>query len=563
MQGMAQTQIPWQTSTKPDQTPPINNRIIVAMAHSALSPNLSRKRRVSKPSVRSGGGIVVTQNRTASEIGARVLKEGGNAIDAAVAASFAIGVLEPWMSGVGGVGALLHRDAKTGKVTAIDFGGRSPKGLRIEDFELAGGVDVGNLFGWPAVKGNINNVGPKSVVAPTQPQGMALAHKKLGTKAWRDLVAPAIKLATDGHAVDWYTTLVIAQAMGDLAKDAGAKARYLPKGVVPTAPAPQAGLAAPRIASPELARTLKAIAEDGADVMRTGAVAAAIAEDMAALGGYLAAEDLKAAEPVEREPLTFSYGGQTLSVLPELNGGPTMAVAFKHLSGASSKPGTAPDGHRFLAYAQALEHAWDDRFRRMGDAGERSVPTSTTHIAVIDRAGNIVTVTQTLLSLFGSRVVLPTTGILMNNGINWFDPRPGGPNGLAPGRRGLSNYVPTIMSRGETAVGIGGSGGRRIIPAVFQLLAQMADFGFDLDRAIHQPRIDVSGGTGAGVSVDHRLPAADRAVLDANLKTVAAEPVPYPTSFTVAGAVRRADGRNEGATDPEHPWSEAVAEDEV
>ena len=106
---------------------------------SALSPNLSLKRTVRKPSVRSKGGIVVTQSRAASEIGARVLKEGGNAIDAAVAAAFAVGVVEPWMSGIGGVGALVYREARTGKVTCVDFGARSPKGLKVADFPLAGG----------------------------------------------------------------------------------------------------------------------------------------------------------------------------------------------------------------------------------------------------------------------------------------------------------------------------------------------------------------------------------------------------------------------------------------
>lgn len=531
--------------------------------HSALSPNLSLKRRVTKPSARSKAGIVVTQNRFASEVGARVLKEGGNAIDAAIAAAFAVGVAEPWMSGIGGVGAMLHRCAKTSKVTAIDFGGRSPKGLKIEDFELSGGLDVGNLFGWPAVKGNINNVGPKAVVAPTEPLGMELAHKMLGSKRWSDLVAPAIKLAEEGPVVDWMTTLVVASAMGDLLKDPGAKARFMPNGLVPLAPPPQAGLAAPRFKSPELARTLRAIAEDGAQVMSTGAVGKAIAEDIQAMGGYLSAEDMAEAKAVEREPLVFSYGKQTLYGLPELTGGPTLALAFKHLAAHGGQPGKEPDGARFVAYAKALEHAWDDRFRRMGDAGERSLPTSTTHISVIDRAGNIVSLTQTLLSLFGSRIVLPKTGILMNNGINWFDPRPGGPNGLAPGRRGLSNYVPTIMAGEDSAVGIGGCGGRRIIPAVFQLLAMMADFAIDLDRAFHQPRVDVSGGTGAGVSVDRRLPPEARQLLEANLRTVDAEPVPYPTPFTIAGAVRRAGDMNEGATEPEQPWSEAVSEDEV
>jgi gamma-glutamyltranspeptidase/glutathione hydrolase len=351
--------------------------------------------------------------------------------------------------------------------------------------------------------------------------------------------------------------------MADLLKDPGAKARFLKSGVPPIAPAPQAGLKAPRLPAPELARTLQAIADEGAGVLYTGALAQAIADDVQAMGGYLSTEDLAAVAPVERKPLEFKYRGHTFSVLPELTGGPTLALAFQHLEQHGGKPGTEPDGARFVAYAKALEHAWDDRFRRMGDAGERSLPTSTTHISVVDRHGNVVTLTQTLLSLFGSRIVLPKTGILMNNGINWFDPRPDGPNGLAPDRRGLSNYVPTLMVDGDTAVGIGGCGGRRIIPAVFQLLAMMADFGFDLDRSFHQPRIDVSGGTGAGVSVDRRLPAAAREALAAALRTVDAEPVPYPTPFTIAGAVRRANGSNEGATEPEQPWSEAVSEDEV
>ena len=255
---------------------------------SSLSPNLSLKRTVRKPSVRSKGGIVVTQNRIASEIGARVLKEGGHAVDAAVAAAFAVGVVEPWMSGIGGVGAMLVREAKTGKITAVDFGGRSPKGLKIEDFPLAGGLDEGNLFGWPLVKDNLNTVGAKALVAPTEPAGIALAHKMFGTKPWRALVAPAVELAEEGPVVDWHTMLVIASGLGDLQKDPGA-ARAFPARR-PAARCPtrrQAGLAQPRLPAPALARTLRAIAEGGAAVLYEGALARAIAEDVQALGGYL------------------------------------------------------------------------------------------------------------------------------------------------------------------------------------------------------------------------------------------------------------------------------------
>lgn len=534
------------------------------IARNARSPNVSLKRQVRKPSTRSSKGIVVTQNRIASEIGARVLKEGGNAVDAIIAAAFAVGVVEPWMSGIGGVGAMLHRNAKTGKVTAIDFGARSPKALKIEDFPLAGGKDDGNMFGWPAVKGNVNSVGPKAVVAPTEPAGMALAHKLLGSKRWADLVAPAVKLAEIGMTVDYHTTLTITNALADLQKDPGTRERYLRNGLPPLAPPPQTGLEVMHLPAPALARTLKAIAADGAEVLYKGALARSIADDVQAMGGYLSTEDMAAAlavTTVEREALVRTYRGQSLHVLPELNGGPTLLLAFEHLAKHGGNPGPRPDGARFVAYAKAMEHAWDDRFRRMGDAGERGLPTSTTHLCAIDKDGNVATLTQTLLSLFGARIVLPQSGILMNNGINWFDPRPGLPNGLAPDKRGLSNYVPTLMVKGDTVIGIGGCGGRRILPAVFQLLAMMADFGWDLDTAFHEPRIDVSGG--AAVTIDRMLAAGTKAALSAAFDTVEVDALPNPPNFTIAGAVRRANATNEGATEPQQPWSEAVSEDDV
>jgi len=197
----------------------------------------------------------------------------------------------------------------------------------------------------------------------------------------------------------------------------------------------------------------------------------------------------------------------------------------------------------------------------MGDAGDRTAPTSTSHICVVDRDGNMVTLTQTLLSLFGARVVLPKSGILMNNGINWFDPRPGGPNAIAPGRRVLANYAPALMTGGGAVMAVGGCGGRRILPAVFQLMAMSADFGFDLDEAFRQPRIDVSGL--GPVVLDHRLPGRTRAALASRFDTVLAEPVEFPFPFTIAGAVRRARGINEGASEPHHPCSDAAGEDDL
>jgi gamma-glutamyltranspeptidase/glutathione hydrolase len=523
----------------------------------ALSPSLSLRRTVRKPSVRSPGGIVVSQNRQASEAGARVLAEGGHAVDAIVATAFVLGVAEPWMSGIGGVGAALVHEVRTGAVTAFDFGPRSPAGLDPADYPIVPGADC-DLFGWTLVKDNRNTVGATAVVAPTEPAGLALLHKCFGRKPWRALLQPAVRLAADGPIVDWHTTLIVATAFGDLARDTGARARFLPHGAPPVPPGATAAGPSLRLPMPDLARTLTAIADDGAATLYRGALARAIAEDIRAMGGCLDEADLAAVEPRTVTPLAIPYRDRTIYVLPELNGGPTLAVAFAELARRRGSPGAAPDGRTFSDYAAALQAAWRHRFEVMGDAGERTAPTSTTHLAAVDRDGNIVTLTQTLLSLFGARIVLPQTGMLMNNGINWFDPRPGGPNALAPGRRALANYVPAIMTGGGEVIGIGGCGGRKILPAVLQLLAMLAEFGFDLDRAFHEPRIDVSGG--ASVAADRRLARATIDALAASHDVVLAEPVVYSNPFTIATAVRRAGAVNEAATEPEQPWAEAVAE---
>ena len=526
---------------------------------SVQSPYLSHRRQVTKPAVRSKNGIVVSQNRAASEAGARVLKAGGHAVDAAVATAMTLGVVEPWMSGIGGVGAMLVRDGKSGAITCLDFGAVSPEALDPADYSVTGGTD-GNLFGWAKVEGNRNTHGATAVCTPTQPLGLATAHKMFGRKKWRDLLGPAIAHAEAGLAVDWNTMLMIASATADLRLDPGASQRFLRDGLPPQPPVATIAGDVVHLPLDALARTLKALAEDGADAMYKGALARSIAADIKMLGGSLAAADLAHARCVEFAPLEIPYGERTIHVLPELNGGTTLAVAFAELQRARKRPESKPNGKSFVAYAGALKHAWDDRFKRLGDAGERTAATCTTHLSVVDRDGNMVTLTQTLLSLFGAKVVLPKSGILMNNGINWFDPT-GGPNGIAPARRALANYAPAIMTGGGATVAIGGCGGRKIIPAVFQLLCMMADFGFDLEEALHQPRVDVSGGP--SVAIDRRLGHKTRMALAESFDTVTAEPVPYPFPFTIASAVRRVKNQNEGATEPEHPTAEAVAEDDV
>jgi gamma-glutamyltranspeptidase / glutathione hydrolase len=529
-------------------------------SRSGLSPNLSLRQVVRKPAVRSKGGIVVSQHRFASEIGARVLAAGGHAVDAAVATSFAVGVLEPWMSGIGGVGAMLVRNMGDGKVTVVDFGARSPAGLNPADYPIVegGGAD---LFGWPKVKDDRNLVGPLAAVAPTLVRGVEAAHKAFGRKPWRDLVAPAAALAAEGMVVDWHTTLKVAGAYAHLASDAGCRSVFLPGGAPPVPP--PAGLSPVlRLPNPALARTLTQIAGEGADALYAGAIGRALVDDIRAGGGVITQDDLAACKAETAEPLTITHAGRSVHLLPRLSGGPTVADAFATLAQRWTPPGDGNplDAAAFAAIAASLQSAWQTRFATMGDSVTTAPQGSTTHISVVDRDGNMVALTQTLLSLFGSRFLSPATGILLNNGINWFDPRPGTPNGIAPGKRTLSNYCPAIMVGDDDVVAAGGCGGRKILPAVFQLLIMMAN-GMSIDDAFHAPRIDVSGGD--AVVMDPNLPDAVRAALKEKFQTVEAERTVYPYHFTLAGAVRRNGGANEGATEPSQPWSEAVAEDEV
>jgi gamma-glutamyltranspeptidase/glutathione hydrolase len=197
----------------------------------------------------------------------------------------------------------------------------------------------------------------------------------------------------------------------------------------------------------------------------------------------------------------------------------------------------------------------------MGDTSDARDPSSTSHFNVADRHGNMVAVTQTLLSVFGSKAVLPETGILMNNGIMWFDPRPGSTNGLAPNKRPLTNMCPAIVRRGDRPwFAIGASGGRKIVPAVLQIASFLIDHHMTLEDAFHQPRIDASGGDTVGV--DPRLPETVRNALAAAYPVSVNELLVYPSNFACPSAVLRdTAGDLQGITDVLSPWSGAVAAD--
>jgi gamma-glutamyltranspeptidase/glutathione hydrolase len=498
---------------------------------------------VHKPAVEAAGGLVASQHYAASEVGARVLAGGGNAVDAAAAASFAIGAVEPWMSGLGGGGFMLVYLAKERRTQAIDFSMVAPAALDPADYPLAEGEGP-DLFTWPAVADDRNIKGYHAMAVPGQVAGLALALERFGTRGWDETLAPAIEIAEAGMAVDWYATLKITTAARDLAGYAESKRVYLPDGFPPVG---EWGGPLPRIHLGRLAATLRRLTEAGPRDFYEGEIARAVAADVAAGGGKLALADLESYQASLAPASTARYRDATVHVAPGLTAGPTLHQALAALATRLS-PDTSPDDAAFGAYTQCLLEAYADRLANMGDSGESTRPTCTTHISVVDAEGNMVALTQTLLSLFGARVMLPETGILMNNGIMWFDPRPGRPNSITPGRRPLTNMCPTVVERGDGfRFAIGASGGRRIMPAVFQLVSFLVDYRMDMDAAFHHPRLDVSGTE--VVTIDERMSADVIASLAARFDVDVGPNGVYPALFACPNAVGHdtGSGRNVGA----------------
>jgi gamma-glutamyltranspeptidase/glutathione hydrolase len=518
--------------------------------------HLAQNWSVRKPVAQTRGGIVATQNRIAGEAGAKVLANGGNAVDAAVATGFSLAAVEPWNSGFGGVGFMLVYLAKENRVEVIDFGPISPAGLNPADYPLVGGF-TSDLFTWPTVQDDRNVHGPMSIAVPGHVDGLGLALETFGTMKFADVMQPAIALAEQGIAVDWFLTLKAATNAKELARYPVTKDIWLPGGYPPvTAPGAPLG----RLVLKGLAATMRRLAAAGRRDFYDGEVGASIARDIKAMGGYLTQDDLRNYRARIVQPLETEYRGAQIALAPGLSAGPTMQRALARLSDVKLRPG-GPHADAFLAYARILREGYAERLATMGETSDHRDPSTTTHLNVVDRHGNMVALTQTLLSVFGSKIVLPGTGVLMNNGIMWFDPRPGSPNSLAPSKRPLTNMSPMIARKnGKAWFAIGASGGRKILPAVYQIASFLIDHGMSLEDAFHQPRIDASGGETVGV--DPRLPEPIRSALAEQFPVAETELVVYPTNYACPSSVLRDpnEGTHYGASDVMSPWSGAVAE---
>ncbi|HEY1795995.1 MAG TPA: gamma-glutamyltransferase [Stellaceae bacterium] len=507
---------------------------------------------IRKPGVASRGGIVASQNGAAAKVGAQILATGGNAVDAVVATAFALAVREPWNSGLGGIGFMVVHPAGASAAQVIDFGPIAPKGLDPSAYPLTGETSS-DLFPWPRVKDDRNAHGPLSFAVPAAVRGYATAVERFGRMKWRDLVTPAVAVAREGLPCDWFTTLKITTGAAELRLYDESRRIYLRDGLPPVTPPTSTPSNLPM---GKLADTLARLAEAGPEDFYTGDIARMIAADTKAGGGVLALDDLAACQARIVPALDIAYRATNFQAARGLSAAPTMADIVGRLSKHSF--GKKPDAAFYLALTGALQAAYQTRLAGLGDA-EGTGLTCTTHITATDKDGGVAALTTTLLSSFGSRYVLPQTGILMNNGIMWFDPRPGAANSMAPGKRALTNMCPLVVARdGRPWFGAGASGGRRIVGAVTQMASFIVDFGMTPEEAAHHPRVDVRGES--GIDFDDRLPAAIQEKLGAHGGSPVEHTV-WPQQFACPNLILRGDdGINLGITDAMSPWSAAVAE---
>jgi gamma-glutamyltranspeptidase/glutathione hydrolase len=507
---------------------------------------------VTKQTPSTARALVAAEHPLGAEVGAGILARGGNAVDAAVATAFAMTVVEPFMSSLAGGGTMLVHLAKRGETVALDFNVQAPAACHEGCFELAEGIAQA-LFPWRRVVDDANNFGPKSVAIPGSVAGLCLALERFGTMDLADVIAPAIRLAEDGFPVDWYVTLSIAPHCQELAAFPETARAYLRDGHYVYRPAALAP--ADVLRQPDLGRSLRLIAKDGPAAFYRGAIAQAIDEEMRRTGGFLRRSDLERYEARVVEPLTVKYRGLDLVFSPGATGGPTAVEMLNVLAQfPAAKVGHGTPGGLHLR-AEAVRYAFLDRLRHLADplaarvpwrglasrehaaevaaglrvAGPRSeaklpdawahdvamgglargkvaaprarrrVATEggdcTTHICSVDRQRNMVSLTNTAVSLFGSRMVVPGTGILLQNGMLWFDPEPGRANSVAAGKRPVVNMVPALGFRqGAPYLTVGAPGGRKIVSAIPQVIANIADAGDAPQQAIEAPRLHTEGG---------------------------------------------------------------------
>lgn len=463
-------------------------------------------------------GMVSTNHPLASVAGAEMLARGGNAVDAAIAAAFALTVVEPMMVGIFAGGFLLYYEASTGKVTAIDNYAIAPKAASPDMYtpdDAAGPMEAVGLA---------NRVGYLSVGTPGSLKAWCHALERHGTMDLAEVMAPAIRYAEGGFKASPYLCHWVNEEAEHIARFPASAAMLLPGGQ-PLKPGDL-------LVQKDAGKSLRLISDGGSDVLYNGSLGQTVAEDMASNGGLLTMEDLSSYELRFRDPVRGTYRGhEIVSMGPTSSGGVHIIQALNLLEGFDLRGMGYGTSDYFHVLLEVLRLCWADRFEYLGDPEVVDVPVgeltskeysdsrrsdldlesaatygagdlrvasgesrNTTHFTVADADGNVVTATQTINEAFGSRVVVPGTGLFLNDCMSLFDPHPGRPNSVGSGKRMLSSMSPTIVFKDDKPwFALGTPGGTRIFAAVLQAILNVIDHGMTFQEAMEAPRVWTQG----------------------------------------------------------------------
>ena len=461
--------------------------------------------------------MAVTNHPLASAAAAEMLLAGGNAVDAAVAALFALTVVEPMMVGILG-GGVSHIRLPDGRHIVIDNLSTAPIAARADMYVPVsdGGASARET------RDRSNAIGAPAVAVPGSLAGWAHMLAQYGTRPLHAVLRPAIRLAEDGFAVTSYLSECIGGMATDLARDAGLTRLFLRDGKkIP---------AGHHLVQADYAATLRRLADEGPDLLYRGSLGATVADYLQANGGVVSREDLAIYKPIERAPVVSEYRGRSIvGPPPPASGGVHIAQMLNILEGfdLGAMGFGSPDSIHLLA--ETLKIAFADRAVTTADPDFVHVPvdrliskayalerradidlaharrwspgrlngaesSDTTHVTIADAHGFVVSATHTINGLFGACVQIPGTGMIANNYMHNFDPHSGRTLSIAPGKRVFSSMAPMMVTEGgKVRLALGLPGALRIFPSAFQAIVNWIDHGMDVQEAVEAPRIWTEG----------------------------------------------------------------------
>ena len=471
--------------------------------------------------------MVAAAKPEASQVGVEILKQGGNAIDAAVATAFALGAVEINASGMGGGGFMLIRFAKTGEVVFIDYRETAPLKATPDMYKLD---QKGNVLQ------NASKEGGLAVAVPGNVAGLLTALEKYGTMKRQQVLKPAMDYAKNGLVVSKVLQGMIESNFDKLNKYAASRALFFKDGL----PLKEGDI----LINEDLAKTLEIVAQKGKDGFYKGEVAQKLVAAVQSAGGIITLEDLTAYQVKLREPVKGSYRGyEIISSPPASSGGIHVIELLNIMENFDLKNMPYNSADYWHAWAEAMKLVYADRAAYLGDADFVKVPVkgltskkyarkvfgnislakamkqgkandpwpfnesgNTSHISIVDKQGNMVALTQTINDFFGSGVTVPGCGFVLNDEMDDFVKKPGTKNSIAPGKRPLSSMSPTLLLKdGQPYATLGSPGGMRIITTVAQIISNLIDQGMAVQQAIEAPK--TNNYQGGALKIESRVPA--------------------------------------------------------